>query len=241
VGVSIPVAMKQSAALLGYQSKKPGDAGVIDEGEIQLRRVQLNKAASEALVKQLIQPGGKLNVKYKQGTPDDAASAIQAWVHLIGCDVAHGKTIMVSGLKPEEQGRFWSRSYYSPESYSIHLAHKEPWIIWHELGHMLEHLTPGGIRAAHAFLDTHSRGPVQKLSVLNPKRPGYDDDEEGKAGTFPEPYLGKRYADDTTEVTSMAMQYLKEDPGKLYKDIDLFYYLLGMIAAARKGGFPWKD
>jgi hypothetical protein len=228
--------LDQSVALIGYKSKKPGDAGVIDEGRAMMRRQALNKEASASIQSAIASPG-KMTVKYVSG-PSVRAS-VTDWLRMIGGDPAHGKTVTIGGLSKKETGKYYSRSYYRDSDRSIHLHTDCPEIVWHELGHMLEHMTPGGEDAAHSYLKTRSHGAVQALDTLDHSHPGYESHEQACRGDFPDVYLGKRYQDGATEVTSMAMQYLKEDPGKLWQRKELLYFLLGMIKASRDGGFPW--
>lgn len=99
----------------------------------------------------------------------------------------------------------------------------------HEVGHYLEDVVPGVHKAANYFLEDRTRGEEwQRLSDLAPNR-GYDPDEWAKPDKFLSAYMGKSYPD-ATEIVSMGIQYLVEDPQLLAtKDPEYFDFILGII------------
>lgn len=133
------------------------------------------------------------------------------------------------------------RSYYRDETKSVYLSDNvSSAIVWHELGHYVEMTTPGGTLAARSFLDARTKGKDQ-VSLRNPEGTnGYRADEHYKDGKFMEKYVGKIYPK-ATEITSMGLQFMKEDVAHFYRmDPEHFHFTLGMIRAARMGGYPWK-
>jgi hypothetical protein len=65
-------------------------------------------------------------------------------------------------------------------------------------------------------------------------------DEQAKRGGFPDSYCGRIYGEGGTELVSMGLQLLCEDPARLMADPDYFAFTLGVIKAAREGGLPWQ-
>lgn len=140
-----------------------------------------------------------------------------------------------------DHGEGFGRSYYEDPQHTMHLATVAAPSICHELGHWFEHSIPGGEETARAYLQYRTKGDkAEALNSLYPDERYHRPEEKAKDSDFVEPYVGKEYEGPTTELTSMGIQLLVEDPTKLYqKDRGLFYFTLGMIHAARAGGFPW--
>lgn len=103
-------------------------------------------------------------------------------------------------------------------------------IIVHEAGHFLESHNPALAKKAIAYRESRTAGEkTVRLMDLFPKR-GYRRDEVTKKDTFLSPYIGKEYEHGATEVTSMALQYLYEDPAMLLeKDESFFRYALEVL------------
>jgi hypothetical protein len=154
---------------------------------------------------------------------------------MIGVDPSHGACLKVMGVTGKEVGRNFSRSFYEEKNNSIHFAHTTCGKIWHELGHWLEHQVAGGTEAARAYLDERTKGQAEKkLKDIDKAKPGYDADEISQPKGFIEPYIGKRYKGGT-ELTSMGLQLLREDIGKLWaEDKELLEFVLGMVCLARE-------
>lgn len=77
--------------------------------------------------------------------------------------------------------------------------------LFHELGHIVEHFDKKVYAANNAFIKTRATGPIEKLRKLEP-RVGYQSNEEAYPDHFIDPYVGKVYSHDSTEVLSMGIQ-----------------------------------
>ena len=148
------------------------------------------------------------------------------------------RTVTVRDVR--EHGDGFQRSYYTDADRTVHLR-ESPSIgtVWHELGHMMEHERDLG-DITHLYYRYRTQGePTQQMSELDPRRPGYQSEEEGKEGDFVDSYIGKIYVDGGTELISMGMQLLIEDPVRLItRDREYFEFLLGIIQSVRRGD-PW--
>lgn len=135
------------------------------------------------------------------------------------------------------QGKF--RAYHLPLStseISIKVNEKVDTII-HEWGHALEHQNPWIGRASFEFLSR--RVGDEKPYSLQKRFPGVGfkrgemgrDDQFGRA--FPPThagYIGKDYGDRATEILSMGIQKLYNDPATLARnDPDYFHFVVGVI------------
>jgi len=95
--------------------------------------------------------------------------------------------------------------------------------IAHEFGHHLEHNNPEIYKMAKEFLDKRGAGETPTfLNDLQPDRK-YDKTEKVFKDKFLDPYCGKIYSDNSTEIVSMGLQYLTENPGK-FADEDPEYF-----------------
>jgi hypothetical protein len=103
--------------------------------------------------------------------------------------------------------------------------------IVHELGHHIEARSLPIHEAAIQFLRERQRGggpenDTRKLKDIIPNS-NYDDDEWAFKDKFIHPYIGKSYPNNSaSEVISMGVQYLYEDPVKLAtEDPDFFRFI----------------
>ena len=230
------------------------DKTVQKTGELEAQRYKLNQQASDRFAMKLgsSAPVGEDSHPILKRTTQDTESlsdldrgevvdSIKGFEKMVGANPGDKTPVYFTGVVGSEVGQRFSRSYFREQDNSIHLARTNPETVWHELGHWMEKNTPGGTLAAQSYLDTRTKGEVEKpLRELQPDKPGYDADEVARPDKFIEPYAGKIYESGGTELTSMGMQFLKEDPGKMWRrDKDMLYFTLGMIRAARIGGFPW--
>lgn len=98
------------------------------------------------------------------------------------------------------------------ENKVILYKHNSPAVAAHELGHWLEDNIPNAKAAVTAFLDRRTAGETpQRLRDITGNR-NYDRSEIAKPDKFRDPYIGKIYTRGDTEVLSMGLQYLKENP-----------------------------
>jgi hypothetical protein len=113
----------------------------------------------------------------------------------------------------------------------------KPAVIVHELGHHLEWHVPGVKKAAQEFLD-HRCGSErpQRLAAIAP-RGGYADDEVGRGDDFGKTfgrekafYVGKTYKDGSTEIVSMGVEKLYQDPvGFAQTDPEYCSFIVGIL------------
>ena len=105
--------------------------------------------------------------------------------------------------------------------------------LFHELGHLLE-FDPAAKSAANAMLLKQSGGEVKPLKELTGIK-SYRSQEVAYTGSFPlSPYMGKVYDSQSTEVFSMALEYLSSPESAtemLSLDEELAKFVVGYLAA----------
>lgn len=108
-------------------------------------------------------------------------------------------------------------------------------VLIHELGHNLEYNNKFMNYSAKKQLeDRTAKDKVERLWDL--LGGGYDLSETTKKDKFFHPYVGKQYGGYSTEVTSMALQYLYKDPKTLYdKDPKLFTWVVNALRGHYRG------
>ncbi len=101
--------------------------------------------------------------------------------------------------------------------------------IIHELGHNLEFDNEFLAYSAKKQLTDRTAGE-QAIKLHDLLGGSYREEELTKKDNFFHAYVGKQYSDGSTEVTSMALQYLYDDPLTLYeKDKELFVWIVNAI------------
>jgi hypothetical protein len=131
------------------------------------------------------------------------------------------------------------RSYYLVEDKTIHLRkNADRPVVWHELGHWLEHSRSLFKQAARGYQMSRATSTKKVALADLDDRPGYHTDEMGYLGNFLDSYIGKVYEEDGgTEVLSMGFQFVAEDLATLYdKDRSLFFFAMGTVVKARQEG-----
>ena len=100
----------------------------------------------------------------------------------------------------------------------------------HELGHSLEYHDAVIGQLSLNFLSRRTvGGSVVKLSGAT-KNSAYAEHEVTKIDRFIEPYMGKQYSHNSTEISSMGLQMFSEDPFSLAKgDADYFAYVYSVV------------
>lgn len=105
----------------------------------------------------------------------------------------------------------------------------------HELGHHLEHSIPGFKDKVKAFLDKRTAGEkLQHMDTLDPGK-GYKGNEWAKPDKFISPYMGKIYTGfgggfAGSEIISMGIEYLLNNPIKLLNDDpEYFYFMINLL------------
>jgi hypothetical protein len=132
-----------------------------------------------------------------------------------------------------------TRAHYNDHDHTVNAGHEgqSAGVIVHEVGHGMEYKMPGAQAAALEFLRYRLKGeaPVRLKDVF----PGgiYRDNETGAKDDFGRYfegsgayYVGKVYPDGGTEVVSMGVQALYEDPARFAAaDPEYFAFTLGVL------------
>lgn len=120
------------------------------------------------------------------------------------------------------------RAYFDLSTNIVH-ADGRLYTIVHELGHWLEAQSGYIHSEALKFLARRTQG-----EALQWMGPGYGLNERTRPDKFRSPYIGKDYGEMATEVISMGLQYMAEDPVAFAREdpdmFDFIYYLMrGLI------------
>jgi hypothetical protein len=152
----------------------------------------------------------------------------------------------IKQLKPGEGYYGDSRSYYMSGQNTMYLVSRAGGTtVIHEWGHYVEEVRPTVNHACVEFLYRRYQQAVQSGRArefeLKPLKSiissnAYHPDEVAFRDRFREPYVGKLYdRGQATEVFSMGLQYLYEDPLRFREtDPEHYYLTLGLIAYLRK-------
>ena len=148
--------------------------------------------------------------------------AVEAFRKMVGRETQlEGRT-----LRAEFSSR---RAFYrdSGEMTSLNMRYAHQAV--HEMGHWLENRDGFIKREAQAFLRRRTAGesasPLRKLVGS-----WYDADEMAKPDKFIDAYMGKVYASGDTEIVSMAMQKLYDDPLEfMRRDREMFDWIVNIL------------
>lgn len=100
----------------------------------------------------------------------------------------------------------------------------------HEIGHNFEFNHVYMRESAYRHLTERTKGEKEQLLRDLTGNDNYALTEVAKKDKFFNPYAGKIYPDKTTEITSMALQYLYKDPEYLYdNDPELFAWIVNAV------------
>lgn len=154
-------------------------------------------------------------------------------------------------LKPAFHSQKSRRAFYSVERQEVNLQHDdEQKTIIHEMGHWLEHKNQRIANAANAFLEARTKGEsAQSLRKLTGNS-GYKAHEIAKKDNFKHPYTGKIYPRitelqarkygyteglRTTEIASMGLEAMFDDPWQFAKDDpDFFDFIWDVIMGGKE-------
>jgi SPP1 gp7 family putative phage head morphogenesis protein len=107
--------------------------------------------------------------------------------------------------------------------------------LWHEMAHMIEFEDPSIADAAKSWIRARATGPEQTINSIQGVS-YYDADEVALPGKFVDPYVGKIYDQDATEVISMGLQHFT-DPEEMLKfyreDPEHFRFVVGAVLKPR--------
>lgn len=180
----------------------------------------------------------------------DTERWIGEFVQMVGGGLRDGgkvEIMSISALKKKHpdryQGRGVKRAFCSPgirrtdgsrdlDVIGIGTQNKTKAVLWHEMGHWLEHHNPIVRAMVAQWYERRTAGekPV-KLSTLHPNS-RYGRDEITKRDNFIDAYMGKVYQHGATEIVSMGLEYLSS-PEKAAmlaeKDPDMLSLILKII------------
>ena len=97
---------------------------------------------------------------------------------------------------------------------------------YHEYGHKIEDEVTGVHDVVMNFYNRRTAG--EKSSQLLGY--GYNKGEITKKDSFVDPYIGKDYNGDSTEVLSMGLQYAYTDNVTMMRDTDMSQLIYGILA-----------
>ena len=99
----------------------------------------------------------------------------------------------------------------------------------HECMHSIEDTNPKMLANSKAFLEYRTKNDAEKSLRNLTGNKGYKANEVAKADNFFSPYCGKKY-DYGTEIMSMGLQRIFEEPEKFYKeDREYFNFVIGNL------------
>jgi hypothetical protein len=146
----------------------------------------------------------------------------------VGGQFSEGKIIArVSPLRPQDEGRafFHQGQVHLPENPTRRT-------FMHEVGHSIEEFSPRVRDAAQEFLRRRTEGE-EAVSLRDLTGADYGRDEKTKKDKFIDPYMGKIYNHESTEIISMGVEYFMEQPHTLYeKDPDMFRFIARVLSGA---------
>lgn len=229
-----------------YQLMKKMDAGTLTTEEARqmefltqrLQQLQdtlasLRKAVNN-VVERLFQAPGRVRFDITGGAfakpvvRQRVEEAFRVFEKLIGTRADLMEQVQINIMKPMERAYAISR-----QSRVFVAANDQIKVIIHELGHVLEFSDRQLKRDIAALFERRTKGePLVSMKKLFPKA-GYDAMELTRVDKWIHPYMGRVYADGATELVSMGLQLMYEDPILLMtKDPELFDIL---YVALRRG------
>lgn len=145
------------------------------------------------------------------------------WVNSVRPAGAEPMNITLAEVVPS------GRAYAIPENKELYMtARDQPLIYVHELAHVLETQSPHVPKVSIEYRDRNYQtdGPERKISEIT-NNSIYDDDEVGYPARLGKEalhaYLGKVYDDTATEVFSMGLERMYDNPARLRQEApDLF-------------------
>lgn len=123
-------------------------------------------------------------------------------------DISSGKTTLTLGVNKNES------------------------VVAHEIGHYIEESAPEIKQTCYKFWEQRTVGDGFEFRQLKKDFPGesYSSDEYYKKDNFIDPYMGKIYDKNQTEILSMGLQYLLRNPYELAtKDPEYFDFIINIL------------
>jgi hypothetical protein len=136
-----------------------------------------------------------------------------------------GMKVPIKMLPPERD-----RAYATGDGRLFLTKDIDPAVVIHEFGHKLESSVPEIHKEALSFLERRTAGEEAKSLIELTGVKEFGADEIAKKDNFMDPYIGKLYNHEATEVVSMGMQYMYERPVEFaIKDPDHFNFILKVM------------
>lgn len=160
--------------------------------------------------------------KPKAETQANWRSGMDAFNQLVRRDVWTNANVPIERLKKG------GRPYHLRGT--IHVSTNEDiGTMVHEIAHAFEQQS-GVLPKVLAFYDKRTAGdPVEKLRNITGYK-GYGDDEVARRDKWIEPYMGKDYKRRATELVSMGLEMLHNNPGKLARDDpEMFDFIFDLV------------
>jgi hypothetical protein len=137
-------------------------------------------------------------------------------------------------LKSEGDSRANTRDVFGDGAHEVFMGRSfSRKTLFHELGHQLERDPVASLLANEFLLRRRESDTLYSLNELTGSR-GYERDEVAYKDSWINPYVGKRYRNQTTEVFSMAMEHLSTPERAqtlMVKDREMFDVVTGYITS----------
>lgn len=172
---------------------------------------------------------------FQKGDMEKGHAATNA---LVGTGMLDGVTIkenIISKAEGYKAGETSQRAHHfgyqaGVDSETNYGDHDSPWIVVHENGHAVETHDPYVRTKANEFLNRRTIGEVARPLKEITGNKAYEDHEIAKPDKFTDAYVGKIYNGGHTEVISMGLQYMYENPTKFAKnDPDYFDFIYALM------------
>lgn len=165
----------------------------------------------ELVIKNAIMPEKTGNAKLSQDTDHyQWQGGITEFNKLVHPDVTRNMEVKI-------ESQPGVRSHWLAFEKTVVMGHHNVHTVVHELGHALESNNITVSRAAHSFLQNRTKGEeLQSLAKVT-QISGYREDELTKPDKFADPYIGKQYGPGASEVVSMGLEMVFQDPKTFYE------------------------
>lgn len=209
-------------------------------------RVDARKESHKKIA-DLLKGDSKLTPEIQEGLNATAQKEVDEGLSFINSILKGGVTDKIK-FKPVTKEDRCSRSHYDFLDNNIRLDAKDRGTstVVHEVGHWLENNVPGANKAVRDFLNRRvGKEEYTSLAKLFPSY-NYDAHEMGRKDNFGKLwgedssrayYAGKSYGDKDTEILSMGLDTLYDDPvGFAKKDPEYFELIVGVLEGSGRVG-----
>jgi len=199
-----------------YSRAKEAESAATEEGN---RMIQNALAADPSSNRGL---GGSFGKELKHGS-----EAVAFFNKVNGSDFLREGNFSVGQSTKSEREYFSNGAIYLRSVTSAS-------VIVHEMGHVLEHSDRDVSQECQSFLARRTQGlkpeSLNAIKGLKGRSKAFSDDEVGIKDGFRDPYVGKIYRHEATEVLSMGLQWLQQEPLRFFKeDPDHFKFTVRIL------------